>query len=1776
MPWWQNLKDEYDEVASWQDRIAAADRAVADVQPEHVDQITEVAKWIPWLPKGVAYSLARSGVTALSVPGGNIALAAVMSKLNAPISPTNPQGELVTKQYSDEQLAHMNWLERAAVTPQGVAKPKGGWGGAVNTLLDAKVPGTLNPRGAMQMASLATPGWVTDNPATRAFADSPVYAGLKGASRAYAAWGDYPRQVMQGSYRVWSDKVRQAGDPLQFVKDQWRQATTNPLQFLADTWADSFSGPNTSMQAEIGQAMAQAAARRNRNVGKQVPDWMVRAGAQPGTQDRPSGPLVDTGSGFFAGGRVKALQHEAEQRYGYITYPDGSKHAHTIGRDIADVFSSPGTKPFTVVSGLADAIVAYASMKPADSARVEGEAAKGLKAIGEGPRAIKAATEGRDMTLTEKLIDGLGGIAHPAKRVTVDPQRVDWALETKPLQKYIDMVASKTSIRELDRLTGGKIDPADLAALASTTDSAQTKEMLRTLLKQGTLTPKTGPWSQYGFELSEKLPEALRRYQSRVPNHSADLNSPRRAFEQMTREMDYLKIPEAHQEQFLRDLATIVADGKTGHVERSLVFKQWDEYAADLLARDVGHDEAGVKRVRDIMRREHERLATETNYYVTPDGQPKNFFGAAVADIQERVPRRDFGDIVDAEIVPEPGAIGPASRAPSASHAPVILPDSSAGFVPKAHTVRTVDEAMAAAPYEGIPDGHIRMFRGEAPGNITRPGQARSRGKWFTPSYAHASKYADGGHVMYVDIPIADAPYLGGGSFSGVNLDEIDPAQIAAIQRGGAPDPAFADFIYGDDHVPRLEMGLDRGEQAASATRGGPLALDDAQLAELMDDTKPLSDNEWRTVGQYIMSDTGRNSPGLLSEHQGRFMPRPDWEEARKQISLLKPLYDHGLDVPVSIAQNFQRIWKPLVVTRPALTVRVLGELQTAMTLRGLSTIFQHPLDYVAWVLADSNHPMMLDRFARGNVDAMGRWFDEQTRFAEVMGQHEWYNPNTVKLNSFPVFKKGIDEQWITAAADQLATLRADPVAQMVVSAMREGRGFDDAANFFWHDMEAERDLLARAHATQGGEMLLNRQGADQYLRDHVWQRVIDHTGGSQDLIDALYTGSLNGERIFHPGTSELNGNFVDQLKGYANDLPDAARGPREIKVGKEGFLDQYNAGMSWALNKIFINRERTLARSPALRQMYYDSVLERAALLDPAYADELAKNLEKAGMKKADIRRATYLAKKPVDGGLSLEAVDHLAWGESVDKLKFYLEDLHARKQWVKAIETVAPFAHVWSESLARWMTLVSESSRPLTLAGRARDVAHDPYAGDLVGVPDDAGAQRGLFYKDQFGQEQIAFPLTGKMMGLFGQAAPVPLHGPVKGLNMAFDFMPAVGPVASVPLAALSDRFDDPKYDTLRNIVFPRGVPSGSTQDRIIGGLKPTWVKYVTEADNSSQQIDAMRYLASTGNYRISGEGATEAEVNRLVNDAKQLSKATSMMRGLATAFTPTAAAPEWFIEGESGSRLPILTLVQDLQQMRNDDPQNATLNFISKYGDNALLLLVGKTIATTPGALPPTDDAEKWLRENKGLQSEYDLVYGLFAPHTGEFSMDAYRRILESGDRAKIDPLTAVRISNDMVAKAIYYRERAKIPDPSSPQAAVLLRTLRDKLAKQYPGYSPYGASVPGIPTKAEPSQVVAQLERVATEKKLADHPAIGDLTKYLSLRKQIVDVSKANGKSDLWFASGDSAGAAVLRKKLWDLGTQLAKDNKDFAPIWEDGLRPEILAAVERDLDRTAGG
>lgn len=951
--------------------------------------------------------------------------------------------------------------------------------------------------------------------------------------------------------------------------------------------------------------------------------------------------------------------------------------------------------------------------------------------------------------------------------------------------------------------------------------------------------------------------------------------------------------------------------------------------------------------------------------------------------------------------------------------------------------------------------------------------------------------------------------------------------------------------------------------------------------------------------------------PHLLTEHVGRFMPGVDVRAQRRAFSspwVKAIIGDETLRAPLSATLALQEnVWKPSALLRPAFPIRVIGEEQARMAAAGLTSAFRHPISYIGFLLGDQGRvSRLLDRFGiegKGATDVFGAIAKDLDEHGAAMARGvPGFLDDEKKLAGMAVFRRG-EDGFADALADELATLAADPVAQMVsrvyagpvardaipvgasaatdvaagTRALGMGNPLLEAQDRFWNEFRHIREELAAAHPNAWTDVL-TRQGADRYV-ESVAHRITEKTRDIPELLDAVRTGRINGVQMFEPGTPFMSRAAVGEIGKYIDVGPEVVRGPRYTKVRnpRDSFAG-LNRGVDSLFAHLFTKPDNYLSRSPAWRQFYIDHTIALAPKLDASETEKLLAWAARNGVSDADVKTLRTLTGTATgERPLSLDALNDLARGHALDDTKKLLFDLSERGQFFDTFRLIFPFGEAWGEMVTRWGKLLATRPKNLLTIKRVLEGGRSPVVGDLVGAPEGKGA----FYRDEFGEERFQYPLTGQLLALVGLPE-VPLTGRLQGLTLGTEVIPGVGPVAQLPLAALIP--DEPAWDPLTKLIFPFGRPDKPGDPlSALDEMLPAWARTLTRGGTqggvtsegqrayANTTMDVVRYLASTGDYQISGNPNSGAEITRMLDDAKSKATWLTLIRGMAQSSAPSSPTYEWYITDPNGQKLPMLTLVADYRAMQEEDFETSTQRFLAKYGDNAFLLMQGKSVSVSSGILPPTTEANDWLRDNGWAQKSFPSTYGFFAPQGGEFSSQAYQRQLELQERRPLTPEQFVRAGNDMIAKSIYYAKRdeamasAKAAGRNSltDEQQAYMRGLDEQLRADYEGYGDEAGKL----GRATPEEMIDELGRAIDDQRLSDTPMAGTIREYLTQRDRIRAASVENFDSENSYQS--AAGAQPYRQYLEQVATTLIDENPDFALVWERVFRAEMNEGIRKD-------
>jgi len=959
-------------------------------------------------------------------------------------------------------------------------------------------------------------------------------------------------------------------------------------------------------------------------------------------------------------------------------------------------------------------------------------------------------------------------------------------------------------------------------------------------------------------------------------------------------------------------------------------------------------------------------------------------------------------------------------------------------------------------------------------------------------------------------------------------------------------------------------------------------------------------------------------TPHLMSEMVDRFLPTPDQRALRRTFTdpatrWILSKADGDMRRPLAWTHAFQeRIWKPLVLGRPAWTVRVLGEEQARIAADGLSSLGSHPASYISFMLTDRNKVgRMMEKLGvqgRAQSDVFGGILAESDEFSRAMYRTSGgFLDDEMRLKNHVLFNRG-DDGFFDAAADELGTLANDDVARMVA---RTAGGVDpragaidvgadaletgtraigtgenlllQAQDYFWNDMLYARKQLHGENRIL--DVLNSRRDADKYI-ETVLERINIKTGRNEVLLDAVRTGRLDGVPLYQQGTPFISKDAAKKLEEFDAVLPDKLRGPQIIRArrgGRENFQglgSATDALMSGLMSK----PANYLSRSPVFKQKYVDELIAMSPRLDPADVEDMLRGAEKMNLSSQDMKTLRAVAgTAPGDGPMPLAALDELSKGHALDHVQELLYDLSDRSQFFDVFRLIFPFGEAWGEMVTRWTKLLSQSPRPALTVKRMLEAGRNPDVAAIV------GQDQAFIHKNAFGDEVVSYPWSdqalkalGGLPGVPGMPEGIPFAGRLAGFSLMTEILPGVGPFAQWPLAVVIP--DSPEWDVVNDFLFPYGRPTNLTDPlSFIDELMPSWLRTLTRGASEggitaegqriyqNEMMNVAAWLQASGEFDIAGNPDSAAELTRLADKARDITTWMAVIRGMAQSTAPSSPMYEWYIDSPDGKKLPMAALITEYRDMQNEEFETATQRFLDKYGENAFLLMQNKSITVSPGIPAPTEEANDWIRENPWAMKEFPITYGFFAPQGGAVSGDTYQRQLRAKNRAPMSVEQYLRAGNDLIAQSIYWTEREKLLDQAksvgrkslAPNQQQYMRELDEWLRTNYEGYG----DVAGTVNRAEPEELIDELSRAIKHPKLSDTETGKSVAEYLKLRDRVKAQSLADfGNENSFQSHGD---AVHLRAALVEFADELGEYDPTFQPIWDRVFRDEIIRGLRTD-------
>lgn len=610
--------------------------------------------------------------------------------------------------------------------------------------------------------------------------------------------------------------------------------------------------------------------------------------------------------------------------------------------------------------------------------------------------------------------------------------------------------------------------------------------------------------------------------------------------------------------------------------------------------------------------------------------------------------------------------------------------------------------------------------------------------------------------------------------------------------------------------------------------------------------------------------------------------------------------------------------------------------------------------------------------------------------------------------------------------------------------------------------------------------------------------------------------------------------------------------GYRNDKFGN--FKKTLDENTDWFFGRLYGTVTRRLERSPVFREYYYRTVLDYVDRLQASdaqrFLDDVAEKAKEAGVSvqkyvgSKDLISALKKSAK-TGGDITLEDLDDYAKFSALNSTKELLYDASARTNIEDIARIIMPFAPAWKEILGTYIGFLK--SNPVNTARSFQRI----YTGMTGADPDNDG--RGFFYNDpQTGQMMFTFPGSGTLAkALTGLDAT--LEAPTKRLSQGIQAFPALGPMAQVAASKILPHL--PASDELTGIFLPYGPKEvGSAFNPL-----PSWLnkaQQVLTAPETNKEtvyantyIETFRALSATGDYDLD----SKEDVAQLESDARFKARILTAFRALSQFFGPTAGATEFKVPTDQGDQFvgELIKAFYDYQADPSIGYDGAVPKFLETFGDEAALYVASKSKAIADG-LEATQEYQDWADKNSSLIRDYENTARYLAPAGSDFNFSVWSLQLQAGERVQLSAKEILELAQRRVGSAKYREARLTVGPYPSEDARAALKAYRAYLHDKYPGF----------PANAEFEvgayyNDVLELKQLVSDKRAVDNPTAQSIREYLVARDEAIARS---GVSEQGFKTAKKA--LRFRMQLESFGVALAEQNPNFARIWDRLLASEV--------------
>ncbi len=927
------------------------------------------------------------------------------------------------------------------------------------------------------------------------------------------------------------------------------------------------------------------------------------------------------------------------------------------------------------------------------------------------------------------------------------------------------------------------------------------------------------------------------------------------------------------------------------------------------------------------------------------------------------------------------------------------------------------------------------------------------------------------------------------------------------------------------------------------------------------------------------------------------------------------------------------KIFKPLVLLRPAWTVRVIAEEQIRAIADGVLGVLDHPIGVMARLGLMDSRPsyaktgwLNSGRFEVGIAEAESRAFDTLTGKTARQGV-EWNWAAKIDNSTGKVSKKWKEGQFriITnymdsylargvarinrAAPKDREVLMRELIDKMVTTGTVEREAMLSLAadmgpnRNIWKALKTDKDKkVIRAFLdtldedmTKALTGLTKDQGG--VIADDLWELIetgkLVNAKGKVINVKALTRPKLTkSEKIAYDQdklsrelqkkiSKDSDGNLEKGIKEYTDKFGDTLSADR-VQVRTKNHFDTkkpYEKITEWGMTYLMTVPTNKMSRIPVFKSTYWETSAKLISVSSERVKNKIIKGAEKAGINKRQIERWKKIKSAGEKGIDDAALIEELAKAKGVEKVKGLLYDITESRRFWDLTRWIFPFGNAYQEVITTWLGIMR--ANPGVVAR-----TQTTWAGATQPTDQFEDTGKGFIYTNPTnGQAIFNYPGSGIMQDYMFKDAEegtdVKINMPVyaSSINIVGSIMPGIGPVIRFPAAFIFKNF--PEEGFIQKAIFGEfpapDITDPSEWTKALG-LKPAWLdKFLTVAFNKGENTTGIYGNTVMDTYKaLLYSGQIDDSTEEGMKEGMELALKKSKQIFLFRAFTQTigpagAVSPLYELKPENMDYFFFETLADEYRSMK------IGANYDDAQATEEFINTFGLnplplTVAKSVSIekFPVTTESFNWYKENKELYDQYPLVAWYLEP------APAYAEFNWSAyKKALLNNKRAYRtpeqwaIAKNKLLGAVALRQYEAEIGITN-NNTVVARTLRNEKKKELQ-HRYWGYGQPEI--VGEPAQPSIDMQIEQLERMVQD-PLLKDNSVVITTKKYLDARQQIiDGFVDAGLTETiwkTSSKYIGVRLALRQIADELMVENPDFGPLFDQLLSKELEPEFEDDL------